>query len=56
MTPEQYKHYRWLCETHRMMEDHLVVVDVSDLTKLLDAYEASKPRVKVKAASCPSPS
>ena len=41
--------YRDLCKTHALMRDPLVVVRVSDLEKLLDAYEGNKPRVRVPA-------
>ncbi len=41
--------YRDLCKTHAMMRDPLVVVRVSDLVKLLDAYEGVKPRYRVPA-------
>ena len=42
--------YRDLIKQHEAMKFQNVVVRISDLKALLDHYEATKPRVKVKAA------
>jgi hypothetical protein len=52
MTPDQFEHYRRLCKTHQLNRDPLIVVRVSDLVDLLDAFEGKKPKIQVKAHAC----
>jgi hypothetical protein len=44
--------YRDLIAQHEAMKSEIVCIRVADLKALLNHYEATKPRVKVKAAKC----
>lgn len=44
--------YRTLIAQHEAMKSDVVCVKVKDFKLLLDHYEATKPRIKVKARKC----
>ena len=52
MTPDRIGLYRRLIDTHRRNQDPLVVVNIEELSALLDCYEwhqTEKPRVRRQA-------